>query len=143
MSYKWKINGIMKADPEQVGKELERLGDNISTKEVVQLAKNESSALHNLFEWNNDVAAEKYRIIQAQKIIRNIVFEDRTEKHGTEIRVMFSSGEHDGVYHPAKVVFTNKTAYEDLLQRALAELQAFKKKYECLTELSEILSLIE
>lgn len=36
---------------------------------VVKDARNKSSPLHKLFEWNDSVAAHKYRLIQARKLI--------------------------------------------------------------------------
>jgi hypothetical protein len=38
--------------------------------EVVDAARDPSSPLHNLFQWDDDVAAEAYRLHQARRIIR-------------------------------------------------------------------------
>jgi ADP-dependent phosphofructokinase/glucokinase len=46
-------------------------------------------------------------------------------------------------YKPIKVIMQDKTEYEKLLERAWAELRAFKSKYAMLTELEEIFSLID
>ena len=39
--------------------------------------------------------------------------------------------------------YINKDEYEELLKRARQELRAFKEKYKMLTELDEILNLID
>ena len=49
----------------------------------------------------------------------------------------------DTVYQPTRTLLTNTTEYEDLLKRALSELESFRKKYETLSELEQVFEQID
>ena len=52
------------------------------TKEIVlEDAEDPASPLHSLFEWDDTEAARKYRLSQANEIIRSIKVEVKTDKH--------------------------------------------------------------
>lgn len=65
MAIFWKVNRF-KADAEEAYKELMTL-DEITAKNVVELARNESSVIHDEFEWRDDVAGAKWREYQARR----------------------------------------------------------------------------
>lgn len=138
----WKINGIFKADPNAVYDELQTLGDKFTPADVVDLARNEESALHSCFEWDNALAAEEWRRNQAQLLIRMIVFVDEKKDEPTNVRVLVSTGERTGEYTPTRLIVQNADEYKALLERAMAELRAFKEKYKMLKELDYIFELI-
>lgn len=140
----WKVDGFYKADASKVLDELSELGDEYSLSDVVKKAKDENSEMHSIFEWDDSVAGEEYRKIQAGKMVRNLVIvrNDETEEK-TNVRYFVSTGKRDSTYTPTRLVIRNQDAYEQLLERAYAELRAFKEKYSTLSELEEILSLID
>lgn len=140
----WKVDGFYKADASKVLDELSELGDEYSLSDVVEKAKNENSEMHSIFEWDDSVAGEEYRNIQAGKMVRNLVIvrNDETEEK-TNVRYFVSTGKRDSTYTPTRLVVRNQDAYEQLLERAYAELRAFKEKYSTLSELEEILALID
>ena len=72
-----------------------------------------------------------------------IVRDNKNEQEKTNIRVFVSTGKRDNTYTSTKLIVKKQDEYEALLERALAELRAFKVKYSSLSELDEILSLIE
>lgn len=45
-------------------------GKNLTPQAVVKAATNPNNVLHGLFEWNDAVAAEQYRLDQARQLIR-------------------------------------------------------------------------
>jgi hypothetical protein len=58
-----------------VADELQRLYDehhHLTPRIVLEDARDESSALHSQFEWDDDAAAEQYRLVQAARLIRRI-----------------------------------------------------------------------
>lgn len=140
----WKIEGFYNADASKVLDELSELGDEYSLSDVVEKAKDENSEMHSIFEWDDSVAGEEYRKIQAGKMVRNLVIvrNDETEEK-TNVRYIVSTGKRDGTYTYTRLIVRNQDAYEELLKRALAELRAFKEKYSTLSELEEILALID
>lgn len=142
MTYQWKVPGIMPVDAQTAGNELQRIYERdgvIEPEAVVLESKSASAPLHNCFEWDNEKAAHKYRITQAQGIIRAIVAVDETKK-SPETRA-FVSVERE--YHPVSVVIRNPEKRYILLQNALNELHLFEKKYNSLCELSGVFSAIE
>lgn len=63
----------------------------VSPQMVLDRARDESSPLHDCFEWDNDVAAEKYRLVQARVLLR-LVVPVYERSNMTEIRIpLFSS----------------------------------------------------
>ena len=67
--YSWNINGLYKVDANDVGKEFEKLGDNLTPETVLNVARDENNVMHSMFEWNDEIAGEKYRKHQAAQMI--------------------------------------------------------------------------
>ena len=144
MEAKWKIDGIFKADASKVATEVKRLGDEITPKDITRFARAEGSELHKCFEWNDTVAGEKYREIQAQQILRYLVISKQVEdKEPVTYRLFVNTGDRDGKYKPMEYVVRQPFEYEKLLEAAKKELQAFKLKYSILVELSELFKEID
>ena len=134
----WKIKGLYKADAETIYNEIMSIGETVRPSDVVELARDENTALHNLFTWDDSVAAERYREHEAGCIIRNIVIvnKDKTEDDKDKVvvvRAIMSTNERTKEYTTVQRIVTNKDSYTRLLVAALAELTAFKKKYETLS----------
>lgn len=142
---KWKqgfdfmFNG---ADAQKVAEEISAIGEAPTTQQIVDAGRNPDSELHKCFEWDNDVAAEKYRLTQARYIVRNLVIEESeipTER--PEIRFFYKPKGATG-YRETRKIVRDEDEYRNLLERAYSELRAFKAKYSMLTELNEIFELI-
>lgn len=140
MQAEWKIKGIFKADAQKVADEI---GENsITPEQVLEKAKNdENSELHKCFEWNDGIAAEKYRLIQARKIIINLAYVPK-EKTDEPVRC-FQITREKSVYMPTKQFLVNNDEYQDLLKRAKVELESFKRRYATLSELESVFEAIE
>jgi hypothetical protein len=136
---KWRVDNLFKADANKCYAEILEL-ERITPEKVLERAKDENSELHKCFEWNNDVAAEKYRTIQAGNVIRMLYIKPKNED-APPVRVL--SRTFDTVYQPTRTFLTNATEYEDLLKRALSELESFRKKYETLSELEQVFEQID
>lgn len=129
-----------KVSAEDCYAELQTLKE-VTPRSVVDLAKNEDSKLHDDFEWDNEIAGDKYRLSQAREMIQLLAFEPIEEKH-EPIRVYYISTEKS-VYKPVEMIMKKEDEYQALLKRALAELESFKKKYSTLVELEEVFRAIE
>ena len=140
MQAEWKIKGIFKADAQRVADEI---GENsITPEQVLEKARNDkNSELHKCFEWNDDIAAEKYRLIQARKIIINLAYVPK-EKTDEPVRC-FQIAREKSVYMPTKQFLINNDEYQDLLKRAKVELESFKRRYATLSELETVFEAIE
>lgn len=141
--YEWKIKGIWDADATVVGHELERL-EELTPESVLNLAKNPSNPLHDLFEWDDSVAANKYRLQQARSIIQQItIVYDHPNSQPRKVRAFVSTDRGDGHYHLIDAVVKDVDQYALLLEHAIKELKAFGKKYKDLSELEDIIKLID
>lgn len=113
---------------------------------VVAFAEDESTALHKCFEWDDSEAARKFRLAQAAAIIRVAV---RIETNGEEsMRVraycsLPSDRAADGGYRAVVDVVSDEMMRQELLQTALDELSAFRRKYAALTQLEPLFSALE
>ena len=141
MTYQWKVPGIMPVDAQTAGNELQRIYERdgvIEPETVVEESENPSAPLHSCFEWDDEKAAHKYRITQAQNIIRAIVVADEAKQPETRAFVNVQRE-----YHPVSVVVRNPEKREILLQNALNELRWFERKYNTLQELSNVFAAIK
>lgn len=139
MQAEWRVKGIYKADAQKVADEIGN--EKITPQEMIEKARNEQSELHKCFEWNDTVAAEKYRLQQARVVLSMLVFKPKTEEE-QPVRI-FSLTTEKSTYQPTKQFLVQADEYQDLLKRALAELEAFKRKYSTLNELEEVFKAIE
>lgn len=138
--YEFLYNG---ADAQKVADEIVSIGDSATPRQIVDKAMDERTELHKCFEWDNDVAADKYRLQQARYITHHLVIEERFADNDNKppIRFLVQTSQSEG-YKPIERVFRQDDEYQKLLARAMAELRAFKQKYSRLSELSEIFDLI-
>lgn len=138
----WKFKKF-DADPQKVYEELQNLGIDCTPENIVEYAKDENSELHKCFTWDDTVAAEKWRKFEARQIVCNIVYTKSEEnQEPSRIRAFYKDDEAEQ-YISTKFIVRDKNQYERLLDQALTELRAFKQKYASLSELSEILALID
>lgn len=139
----WKVKGLYKADAETVYREITSLGDKFSPEDIVEAAKDESSELHKCFEWNDEVAAQKWRLHTARMLVNQLVIRTETSDNiPVAVRVISSASEVN-TYVPTKMLIKSESDYADLLARAKRELQAFQQKYSTLTELQDIFTAID
>lgn len=136
---KWKVDGIFKADANECYREISSL-EQITPKAILDFARDENSELHKCFEWDNDLAAEKYRIIQAGNVIRMLYIVQKDEDT-PPVRVLSKTS--NTVYQPTRTFLKNQSEYEDLLKRALSELESFRLKYKTLSELEQVFEQID
>ena len=144
-AYQWKTKGIYKTDANVAGAVFEELENTVglTAENIVNASREELAPLHNEFEWDNDVAAEEWRKRQAQNMIGNlsIIIAETEYIHTEPVRAFFSTKLHH--YENIRVIMTDATKKNDLLQKAIRELQSFKKKYATLSELSNIFASID
>lgn len=145
-AYEWNVP-IYKTEASVAGKVMEELEKTVglTTKSLVDASRPEDAPLHKEFEWNDTVAGEKYREIQAGKMITNLkvsIKQDETKTVRGFVALDY------GVSKPAsfentETVLSVTEKRNRLLTLAIKELQAFRKKYIMLSELSELFEMIE
>ena len=117
-----------------------------TAKDLVDASRPEDAPLHSMFEWNDSVAAEKYREEQGRSIIRHIIEVPETEeekKTTPVVRAFFQIESSTSDYEPTYVIMNDKEKRNRLLQIAKDELQRFKMKYAGLKELAMVFEAID
>lgn len=139
----WSIGGIWGgADAEKCYSEIETL-QNRTPQNVLDLARNENSELHKCFEWDDSKAAESYRLQQARNVIQHLVIksDEPTPEKSVAIRV-YQISSVKNTYQPREFFIKHVDEYQKLLERAKAELQQFKNRYESIAELEDVITAI-
>lgn len=108
---------------------------------VVEASKDKDSVLHNIFEWDDEKAAIKWRIEQARILIKNIVVcvesKESTKQYRAIVSIVpFGGGER--TYAPLPEVLKDDESYKNLLEQAKEDAQAYVEKYQQLTEINAI-----
>ena len=143
MVYQWKTIAGIKADANEAGRQFEQLEKTVGVtpQTVLDANRAENTPLHNEFEWDDDIAAENYRLHQAGQLIRMLCVKPTTEtKDNTPIRAYIRM---EDSYENIGVVVSVKEKRELMLERAKNELRAFKAKYNTLKELKPVFDAIE
>lgn len=152
MAYEWKYP--YPVDAQKAGKELERINSKYNSlipEQVVEESRDDDAVLHPCFEWNDAVAAEKYRVEQARHIIGSLVIQvenstktkDEVSKTIVTRAFVNVSEERKGVYVPVQTALNRNDYRERVLKNALSELCMFQTKYSNLKELAEVNKAID
>lgn len=143
MVYQWNPASRIKTDANVAGKVFEELESTVglTAKTLLDASRSEDAPLHNEFEWNDAKAAESYRETQASYIIRSLCIAPEDEQKEPVRAVFVISGEVG--YESTQIIMQNEEKRTALLDVALKELIAFKKKYAILKELADVFSAID
>ena len=137
----------IKSSPQLVGEVCqalkEKLNGELHPADLVNASRSEDAPLHNEFEWDDNVASEKYREIQAGRIIRSVSVKITqipsdvtqfnakiTEKKGEVVR-FFHSVNGKG-YESLENIIQNEEKRKKLLDSCVRDIEIFQEKYEML-----------
>lgn len=144
--YKWKSGSRVSADAQKVGEVCERLErkGNLTPRALVNASRRKNAVLHDLFEWDNEIAAEKYRETQASYLIRSIevVSAGISEPVRAFVSVTANEEKTERTYINVERALSINGTREEVLAIALAELKAFERKYSNLEELANVIAAI-
>lgn len=138
--YEFKFHG---ANPQKVYEEIKGIGPSATPEQIVDKGRDENTELHLCFTWDDEEAAEKWRKEEARSITHHLrIRREETEDNKPMPRIFVKTTESEG-YRSIEFVVKNDDEYQQLLQRALGELLAFKKKYSILSDREELRNLID
>lgn len=137
-------HGKTGASAQTVGETLERIEqrDGAVTKEAfLEESRPEDSPTHNMFEWDDTVAAEAYRLEQSRWIIADVVVtverDDEPKKVAGFVNVTY--GKHNKAeYNSIKVAMEDSEKRKAVLANAFKELESFESKYSEYEELARV-----
>jgi hypothetical protein len=108
----------------------------LNPRRVVEWAAgNPESDLHKQFEWDDQKAAEGYRLHQARRLIAiHVVADD-----GRRATISLIQDRHsEGGYRPIDRVMSNAELRRMALRQALRELRRFEERYRHIQELARV-----
>lgn len=148
MVYKWKSGARIKGNAQEAGElfeQLSRTEEGLTARTLLEANKLEEAPLHDDYEWNDEAAADKWRLQQSNHFMNSIVavrFEESdSEDLPEEVRAFHITTEQHK-YDPLSIILQSPTKYEALLSTALSELRAFQRKYNTLKELQPVFKAI-
>lgn len=140
--YSWRAGKSVSAQVAGEVMEMIEKRDGELTKEAfLEESRPEDSPTHGLFEWDDAVASEKYRLYQSriaiQDIVVTVVRQDEPKKIHAFVNTTIGKG-NKASYSNIKVAMEDEEKRKAVLQNALAELKAFEQKYSEYAELAGI-----
>lgn len=146
--YSYRRGFNFKVSAQVVGETLEELAQTgeLTSARLLDVSRPEDAPTHNLFEWNDSVAAERYRLQQATVAINSVEVQIVNEETATAIpqaafvNVISKAPARSGVFTPIDIALSDENMRSTLLQNALNELRSFRRKYSQLSELSNVFS---
>ena len=149
MVYKWKFQPRGNVNAQVAGECIEGIAKRnkgaITPKKVLTEARPKRSPLHPLFEWDDTVAAERYRETQASNILVQLVVVHKGAKSDELLRVraFVSVEEKESIhYTPFERAMSKPQLRQQLLLQALAEVKIWREKYKELEEFSRVFEAI-
>lgn len=139
--------GFKKVSAQTVGEvceELERSEAGLTPQSLLDASRNENAPLHNAFEWDDTIAAEKWRIEQARQLIANIRIVRSTDADERDkVRGFVSTPGRQGVYVSMDTALRRDELRSYLLEQAKRDSQIFLAKYRKLEELASVTEAME
>lgn len=142
--YKWKLGFFSQADAQKVGEELEEM-QTVNIENILDKARNEDTELHKVFEWNNEVAGEKWRRHQASQMLQElqVVIIKGDEENKPKTAKAFVTLKRETEYEPIEAVVNDPLKYESLREIALNKIRKIRQDYAEVESLKELYTMID
>jgi hypothetical protein len=118
----------------------------LTPQSVVDEARPDGAPLHSRFEWDDSIAGEKYRIVQAQHLIRAVKIE-YTDAAGEKKRVrgffpirdIEEDSSDKAGYSPTEDIVQDEVCLRILMRQLERDIADLKRKYGHLAEFANIM----
>ena len=147
--YGWRSGSRISIDAQKAGKELERIKRSqnglLEPENIVDAARDANNVLHPHFEWDDSVAAEAFRADQARDLVRSLTVDiSRSNLEEKHVRAFVNvvTGDQQG-YVSTFTALSSKDLRKHILQRAFAELEAWRARHAELSELARIFAAMD
>jgi len=134
--------GLSDEDAEIIGTEIEALAEQnhvVTPAAIVAAARPKSSRLHPYFEWDDKKAAERYRLNQAQFLLRMVHVVVESQPDPVRAFHVVTVAENDRIergYVPLRTVVAQPVLMDQVLESARQELESWRKRYSQYQQLS-------
>lgn len=147
--YKWKATVFpvpAQAAGEYMHEITEREGS-LTAERLLELSRDEDALMHDCFEWDDTVAAEKFRLSQARYIIRTIVAtkidDEPIQEQRAFVSVSQTSHAEKGRFKPLITALAVEKDRSVVLENAMRDWGFFKEKYSKLDELASAIAAFD
>lgn len=142
-SYKWRDGTPYATSPDIVGgviEEIETRDGEVTREAFLDASRPEDAPTHSMFEWDDSIAAEKYRLDQSRKIIvaLQIVYEDAQEEREVSAFVNVKN-ERTAVYKNVVDALSDEESRALIIERITREVEALIERNKGVEELADIL----
>lgn len=144
MQAAWKpgFSSLHKADAQLVADEIASIGDSATPEQILDKARNPNTELHKCFEWDNEKAADAYRLQQARQVVCHLVIKETVAENRPPIRFFFKT-ESGGGYQPTQIILQDQDKHQELVASVMRDLIAIRNKYKNLAEFDSVFSAID
>ena len=170
--YMWREGFGYSKDPQIVGKVLESIEErdgHVTAAAFLEESRPEDSETHSMFEWNDAIAAEKYRLDRARKIITQITYVITKEEDVIQEIELEETTEANAFVPPVKPhsafvnvnergrgrvsttailvsaekAMSDETMRKQVLNNSLFEIKMYVNKYRDIVEFAKIFTAID
>lgn len=111
-----------------------------TAQQVLDAARPTDSPIHDFFEWNDSVAAEKWRVNQARTYVSCLI----VNVNNTTSKMYHSLRVEDGKrYVHTEKARSQQDLWDQVLQQAIREANSWRDRYRRYSELSPVFQAIE
>ena len=148
----WRPGTQFKLDPVVAGTELKRIieanGNRVDAQRIVEEAASPLNPLHEAFEWDDSVAAQEHRLWQARHLTGSLQFrttltDNRQITGRMFVQIPKPEGGQRRDYTLTEFALSQTDLRASVLRTALLELAAFRRKYADLSELAQVIQIID
>ena len=148
MIYEWRSDSRFPIGAQIAAERLKKIKDQcgaLTPRVVVDDAASPRSPLHLCFEWDDETAADNYRLAQARKLIGSIVVaEVDDEPVNLETRAFVHVTVGDGArYEAIEVAMASSPMRHEVLERAKREIKLWRARYAAYEEFSDLVNQID
>lgn len=124
----------------------ERLGRAPKATDVLEDARSQKSPIHDMFNWDDEEAAEKFRKMQAGMLLTNLVVRvkvikgSKTEEIDMPVRLVVNRAPNHGAsaHEHIRDVLSDRDMRQKMLEAAADEMISIERRYSYLKELGRV-----
>lgn len=146
LMYEWGNGAYAHVKPEVAGVVFEELekGKGLTAPNLVDASRPEDAPLHKEFEWDDAIAAEKYRENRAMNLINHLhIRMEEVEDAPTTRAYVCLQTDNSRKYESVPMILKNPQKTTALFDMAMRELESFQRKYNNLTEFARVFEEID
>lgn len=150
-AYEWRAGARLRGSAQAAGEAIDKIaaknGGVCSPHDLVAAARRPRHACHGMFEWDDEVAAHGFRLVQARQIIRSIrvVAPEADDDDGRSSPPAFLHvrGATTEGYMSTDAAMASDDLRALVLGEALAHLRGLQSRYDHLAELAAVWAALE